>query len=421
MGPSIFWVWAEIARNSSWDVERRMLRCSGLYFFVLAVCDRDQTRHSNLRVRSVDHTALSSRDSESEVSLDDSAEHSEPLSDALAKALRGKDAPLQVDGMKKDFLMMHISDSHILLRDEHPPLTTRMFDAFKCSSSMCPSSAFEKLMKVACEKRVDLIALGGDIVSFPSQESVSFVREQLRQCGLPFVYVAGNHDWLREGVPTESYDSMRGPELFSTLKPLLDPADLEHGGLYGSRQIKGVDVYYFDNSNFQINEEQLAFAQKKLGDSSKRAPAVVLLHIPLMFPGVDLPPQEVCGHPEWGSARDVNGGVENRTSWPKENLPSTLSFLRFVQAQSAPSGRIVAVLAGHTHLQAATSFSDKALSDDHLNRELLMMDGDISDDDGAAETWQTVRRAAQYVTDPAASGNYQLLKIRGLNYGANEM
>merc|ERR1711920_188074 len=79
------------------------------------------------------------------------------------------------------------------------------------------------------------------------------------------------------------------------------------------------------------------------------SPIVLLLHVPLAVPGTHMPPKESCGDPTWGAATDVNHEIEGRPTWPEGNKPSTKEFLELVQAQAAPVGRIVALLAGHIH------------------------------------------------------------------------
>merc|ERR1719221_2210291 len=98
-----------------------------------------------------------------------------------------------------------------------------MFDAFAHTTDKVTrmrttsSNEFVQLLRTACANNVDLIALGGDIVNFPSNVTVTWVLEQLRGpgCGIPFVYTAGNHDWHKEGCADQEprYDSARELEL----------------------------------------------------------------------------------------------------------------------------------------------------------------------------------------------------------------
>ena len=77
------------------------------------------------------------------------------------------------------------------------------------------------------------------------------------------------------------------------------------GILYGCTVIKGLLLLFIDNSNYQVDADQLEFARVQLESVSKDTPIVILLHIPLMLPGVTLPAKELCGHAQWGAATDT--------------------------------------------------------------------------------------------------------------------
>ncbi|CAK0889448.1 unnamed protein product, partial [Prorocentrum cordatum] len=256
-----------------------------------------------------------------------------------------------------------------------------MFDAMANSRDWTtgrpttPKQEFERLVRMAVSKKVDLILLGGDIVNFPTAATVSFVREQMSAAGIPYVYTSGNHDWMLEGQPeAASYDADRLPELRSTLWPLvggsaaLEAASGASGGpsadgplLRGCVTVKGIDIVVIDNGNYQVDDEQLSFFQACLSGggcgrcaaSEPIRPMLLLLHIPLALPGLDVAPKESCGHPSWGEEHDENHGVEARASWPASNLPSTPEFLRLVQASASPAGPLRGVLAGHVHRETA--------------------------------------------------------------------
>merc|ERR1719181_337255 len=134
-----------------------------------------------------------------------------------------------------------------------------MFEAFSrvtdstTGEPTTPRNELLRLIRKAREENVDLIALGGDIVNYPSPRTVSWVLQQLREAagGIPFVYTSGNHDWhLEATVQDDRYDSQRVPNLNSTLLPLItgSVATAPHafgpgaGLLYGSARVKGVDI-----------------------------------------------------------------------------------------------------------------------------------------------------------------------------------
>eukprot|EP00747_Dinoflagellata_sp_TGD_P165519 gnl/TRDRNA2_/TRDRNA2_186877_c0_seq1.p1 gnl/TRDRNA2_/TRDRNA2_186877_c0~~gnl/TRDRNA2_/TRDRNA2_186877_c0_seq1.p1 ORF type:complete len:447 (-),score=60.04 gnl/TRDRNA2_/TRDRNA2_186877_c0_seq1:216-1556(-) len=367
--------------------------------------------------------------------------------------------------------ILHITDSHVSISNDDPPHTSRMFGAFAQTTDretgMHTSSHEElsKLIRMAATENVDLIALGGDIVNFPSRKSVGWVLQQLDKeaTGIPFIYTAGNHDWHTEGIPDSGrYDFARVPQLHSTLSPLfeqsvakatcagakgalngtafLSGSTSNAGRLYGCATVKGIDVLFVDNSNYQVNQEQFAFVQKQLADHERQmSPALLLLHMPLQLPGVDLPTSKVCGRPDWGAATDTSWEVEGRTRWPSEgNLPSTQAFIELVQNHSAPDGRLVAMLTGHVHKDFHEPLDDK-VSSLHPAANLTALacargqagcwlsdfsvtatgsDSDASSMSSIASLLSAVglpgraSGAVQYTTLDAAEGGYRLVTVR---------
>lgn len=326
--------------------------------------------------------------------------------------------------------ILHITDSHVSHSDEDPPHTHRMFSALKNVKDKSsqqykhPSDQLVSLFQKAREENVDLIALGGDIISYPSEKEVAWVLQQLKEAagGIPFLYTAGNHDWHLEFVNEPRYDTSRLPQLQGTLRPFFDhAAGPSSSGLYGVHNIKGVDVFFFDNSNHQINGEQLAFAKEHLTKSHQAGPAVILLHMPLSLPGLKLPPKELCGHPHWGTATDDLSSIEGRAPWPPANDPSTYSFIELVKTHSAPLGRITALLTGHVHRDFSTKLPQKYLLEnatalscrDHIHcavgsvfeRHAFFMKPHPEEPTFA-------KGAVQYNTLDAAEGGYRIVHVR---------
>lgn len=331
-----------------------------------------------------------------------------------------------------DLRILHITDSHVSRFDEDPPHTHRMFDAMKSIEDMethqqkRPCDQLVSLFQKAKELNVDLIALGGDIINYPSETEVAWVLQQLQDAagGIPFLYTAGNHDWHLEFVKEPRYDSSRIPRLTSTLKPFFDHASgTSYEGMFGQHRVKGVDILWIENSNYQITPEQLAFAEKQLSQSAQAGPVVLMLHIPLALPGVDLPPKEVCGHRSWGLMTDELASVEGRAKWPAKNEPSTNAFLELVQKHSAPHGRITALLTGHVHQDFTTGLPPPKVS-------LAVLSCNPRDENDAqcrtgsffprhqaqllqnhAETPSYAKGAVQYNTLDAAEGGYRLVTL----------
>jgi DNA repair exonuclease SbcCD nuclease subunit len=187
----------------------------------------------------------------------------------LEKNAQVEDRPVRI---------MHLTDNHISIDDFDPPRTSRMYNAFVQTSdhfterATSPKDEFVQLLRKARKEKVDLIALGGDLVNYPSPKTVNWILEQLHTEArdIPFVYTAGNHDWHEEGIASDRrYDAARRSQLNATLRPLFDQsassllqAGPNAGRLYGKTSIRGVDVVFVDNSNYQVDEEQQSFLEK---------------------------------------------------------------------------------------------------------------------------------------------------------------
>lgn len=330
--------------------------------------------------------------------------------------------------------ILHVTDNHISIDDADPPRTSRMYSAFvetkdfATNASTSPKAEFTALLQKAREERVDLIALGGDLVNDPSPKTVSWVLQQLQHEAkdIPFIYTSGNHDWHEEGIPSEKrYDSARVPQLNDALRPLFAQSAASAnaaagpgaGRLYGKASIRGVDVFFIDNSNYQVNEEQHRFLEEEL-QHNKSTPAVLLMHMPLKLKGTPpLEPKQVCGHPAWGADTDDLYDVENRPKWPTEgNSPSTMSFIELVQQNSAPTGRLTALLTGHVHKDFSAALQNKEAKNFPNAASLTALAcGDHRPGCQLRKSSLLDKKEAigalQYTTLDAAEGGYRLLSI----------
>jgi predicted MPP superfamily phosphohydrolase len=59
-------------------------------------------------------------------------------------------------------------------------------------------AAFEQQVAEAVDVGADLIVLTGDNVNFPSERAVTHMISVLEGTGIPYLFVSGNHDWVRQ-------------------------------------------------------------------------------------------------------------------------------------------------------------------------------------------------------------------------------
>lgn len=248
--------------------------------------------------------------------------------------------------IQKRFSMTMLADTHLFVDDmrgePYKPYSGRMAKAYNQTKHFLtgapthPQEGLINTLQLAQDKKSELIALIGDILSFPAEAGVDWAMQQLKACGLPFIYTAGNHDWHYEGLPG-SLEDLRRHWCHERLRPFYQGAN----AMMDTRILHGVRLVTIDNSTYQILPEQLAFLQQELAFGQ---PTILMVHIPLYVPG--RPVGFGCGHPLWGSATDKNFELERRERWPSAGHTSTtLAFHREVFA--APN--MIGILAGHIH------------------------------------------------------------------------
>ena len=196
------------------------------------------------------------------------------------------------------------------------------------------SQAFRKALAKAQEEKPDLLLLTGDNLSFPTLANVEFLHRELETCGLPYLYVAGNHDWHFEGDDGSDLEQ-RDRWIASRLTPLYQGTN----PLMASRLVNGVRVVVIDNSAYHILPEQVDFWN---AEATKGGPLVLAMHIPFWQPGWGV---TTCACPTWGAATDPYWQIERRRRWDEKLNPATFAFRDAVLA----TPNLVAVLAGHIH------------------------------------------------------------------------
>lgn len=270
-------------------------------------------------------------------------------------------ATIRTPGLKTRLLVLHIADAHISIPSadeaEHRQYSARMDNAYgqarphyQTKQPALPAAHFRALMALAKQRKVDLMALTGDIVNNPAQSSVEYVRQALRETGIRSLYIAGNHDWHYEGLPGTD-DALRETWTKKRLSPLYAGRD----PLCAAARLGGLNFVAIDNSTYQVTVEQLAFYEKQLAIG---LPTVLLLHIPIWLPQNAAKHVSDCGDPRWGWDADSNYEIERRERWSKSgNRQSTLDFA----ARVRQPGALIAVLAGHTHRARTDPLSDSAV------------------------------------------------------------
>lgn len=271
-----------------------------------------------------------------------------------------------------------LSDTHLSMKDDrekpYEQYSNRMSGAYnitrhyKTGKETNPANALVETVKIAKDENADLLALIGDIISYPSERSIEWVDSILDSSKLRYIYTAGNHDWHYEGMEG-SLQELRQTWINKRLYPLYQGQN----PLFYSVDIKGIRVIIIDNSTYEISPDQLSFFHEQVKTGM---PLILMMHIPLYMP--ERPVNYGCAHPDWNKKHDNLYELERRESWPKE---------------------------GHTRV--TKQFREDVLNDPNL---LAVFSGHIHE-----QTLDVVNGRPFFVVKENASGNYFYIKIVPIN------
>ncbi len=275
--------------------------------------------------------------------------------------------------IKEKIKIVHIVDTHLYMDDDRGipfrNYSDRMEKAynktthFKTGKKTNPKKSFEETLSFAKEVDADVITLIGDIFSFPSELAIEWVLSKLEAIGIPYIFIAGNHDWHYEGM-TGELDSLRDKWIDKRLMPLYQG----NNPLFAAYDIKGIRFLAIDNSTYEINDEQLAFFSEQVESG---LPLVLLVHIPMYAPGKNI--SFGCGNPFWGASTDRNFELERRPKWPENgHTKTTFEFYNKV----FDSSNLIAIFAGHIHKNSIEIIKGKPqiVSDDNAHGAYLDID-----------------------------------------------
>ena len=235
-------------------------------------------------------------------------------------------------GIGRPVRLWVLADTHLAMRDARDAA----FDGQTARMFQWPGDphCLSLVLKRAKAEGVDRLLLAGDNISFPTLANVEFLKRELDSCGVPWSYVAGNHDWHFEGDGGSDFEQ-RARWIERRLRPLYGGAD----PLASSVSVGGVRIVLIDNSLYHVTPGQLAFWRAEI---AKGDPTLLVMHIPFWQPGWSV---ATCACPTWGAATDPYWEIERRARWAERLMPSTFEFRDAVV--SAPN--LIGVVAGHIH------------------------------------------------------------------------
>ena len=243
---------------------------------------------------------------------------------------------IHIPQLEQDYEIWFLADSHVIVEDGSEDEQTAAYAAERklvfANETGYPSDViFSQFIDKANEEKPDLVLLGGDIIDFPSEANVAYLKSELQRLTVPYVMTYGNHDWT---FPWE-YMTEAGS---ATYRPMLEDAMGD-----AVLELEDLVVVSVDNSSNQVTPESLEEVKEA---AAMGKPVVLLLHVPLSTEELIVKAKENWTNPVT-LGMQMHGGIA-----PNE---ASTELWHMTHEEESP---IKAVLAGHVHFAYEEALSD---------------------------------------------------------------
>lgn len=253
---------------------------------------------------------------------------------------------IKVKGLKKQYKFMQISDLHILKTDERDGTERqngyrqRAEDYFTYNG--IPSYDFLPMFLECAKKENALPVFTGDTVDMPTECAFEILDKFLPPVPNSF-FILGNHDWTfmdyYHGINKDKLkkDDFWCEEYYKNYYSRFKKYAID--GNLNSQAIELDEIIYagFDTGNDKFDQEQYEFF---LNLTKKGKPIIIFCHTPFFCETLHQPLVE-----RWGEA-GAESTVINGKRCPMDEYTK-----KFYQEMLKPENQVVAVVAGHNHLQ----------------------------------------------------------------------
>ena len=243
---------------------------------------------------------------------------------------------IHIPQLEQDYEIWFLADSHIIVEDgsedeQTAAYATERKPVFANETGYLSDVIFSQFIDKANEEKPDLVLFGGDIIDFPSEANVAYLKSELQRLTVPYRMTYGNHDWT---FPWE-YMTETGSAKY---RPMIE-------GAMGDAvfQLDDLIVVTADNSSNQVTPESLEMVKEA---AAMGKPVVLLLHVPLSTEELIAKAKENWANPVT-LGMQVHGGI----------APNEASAELWHMTHDDES-MIKAVLAGHAHFAYEEALSD---------------------------------------------------------------
>lgn len=233
--------------------------------------------------------------------------------------------------LQNEYEVWFFADSHIIITDDSAPEEVQNYAAerqpvFANNMGVEPARIFTQFIEQANAEQPDLILFGGDILDFPSDANIAFLKEELGKLSVPYLFIMGNHDW------TYPWEYMT-PEGAQKYRPLLE--EITGTDSYvGITEWEDIVFLAIDNSSNQVAQEAAEGIEQVYAMGK---PIVLVQHVPFSSEALIARAKEDWANPVT-LGMQVHGGIP-------VNPVSDALYKNVLDDES----QIRLVLAGHVH------------------------------------------------------------------------
>ncbi len=252
---------------------------------------------------------------------------------------------IKVEGLKKEYKFLQISDLHILKTDardgeERQKGYKQRGDEYFTYNGIPSYDFLPEFLAVAKEEKAMPI-FTGDTIDIPTECAFDILDEHLP---LPpnALFVLGNHDWsfmdYAHGINRDvlTKNDWWCDEYRNTYYPRYKKFAVDGNLHYQAIELDEIIYAGFDNTNNQFDQSQYEFL---LELTKKQKPIIIFCHNPFYCDTLHQPLVD-----RWGE-RAAKSVIVNGENAPMEEFTE-----KFYRVMTNPDSNVVAVVAGHIHI-----------------------------------------------------------------------
>jgi len=227
--------------------------------------------------------------------------------------LQLKETHVKVEGLRKTYRFLHITDAHLVLLDEKVSKERVEYETPRIGlfsrAGVRSDEFFNALFSYADSysdpedpQALDGVLLTGDILDCPTEENLRRLGKKLAQLKIPYVYVLGNHDWSH-------FNDYHTPYAMIAHRPVF--SKWSNGNTFIHKQKIGEITFVALDDTLDCYEDGVAETLKEVLEGEENV--FIMQHIPLY---ADTLHEDTVAY--WKSDLNLGGkGVCVNDNWKK--------------------------------------------------------------------------------------------------------